>query len=254
MNRSIFQIDKDFVDIFNEIEENGGEITPELEERLKIGQEEVTNKVRNYCNLINATKADIAAIKVEQDRLKSLQKSKENLIKGITNLVIFAINNYGNEDKKGKRSIDWGTGRVSIRPSQSVEVDDTAVSIITNTIKSTFASLKFANVLDDGDAIDTESILDTLENNQDPITGEPDPISVDNNDLDIVNATVSFEIPMSKLIKGDGYQMMSCILKHGGSSWNVKGSVDKSLIKARITSGISSNIANLVNNENLNIK
>ena len=34
MGKSIFDIDRELLDIFEELEENGGELTPEIEEKL----------------------------------------------------------------------------------------------------------------------------------------------------------------------------------------------------------------------------
>lgn len=62
-----------------------------MEEKLEINGQEMTNKVKNITNFINNLNADILAIKSETDRLAKLKKSKENTIKGLTNLVLFAI-------------------------------------------------------------------------------------------------------------------------------------------------------------------
>ena len=103
MAKSIFDIDRELLDIFEELEENGGELTPEIEEKLQLNSQEITRKVKSYIAYINKLKADEAAIKSEQDRLTALKKSKDNTIKSITNLVLYAIHNFGNEDKKGKK-------------------------------------------------------------------------------------------------------------------------------------------------------
>ena len=38
---NIWQIQQDLLDIFNELEDNGGELTPELEEKLAVTQEDL---------------------------------------------------------------------------------------------------------------------------------------------------------------------------------------------------------------------
>ena len=43
--KSIFSIEADLEAIFMELEDNGGELTPELEDKLKITQENFENKV-----------------------------------------------------------------------------------------------------------------------------------------------------------------------------------------------------------------
>ena len=118
MGKSIFDIDRELYSLYDEIEEAGGEITPEIEKKLKLNGQEMTNKVKSITNFINKLKADLLAIKSETDRLAKLKKSKENTIKSLTNLVLFAIKKYGTEDKKGKKWIDWGTGKVGIKRVQ----------------------------------------------------------------------------------------------------------------------------------------
>lgn len=103
MGKSIFDIDKELYALYNEIEEAGGEITPEMEKKLELNGKEMTNKVKSITNYINKLKADLLAIKSETDRLAKLKKSKDNTIIGLTNLVLFTIRNYGTEDKKGKK-------------------------------------------------------------------------------------------------------------------------------------------------------
>ena len=41
----MFDIDRELLDIFEELEENGGELTPEIEEKLKLNEEEVNLKI-----------------------------------------------------------------------------------------------------------------------------------------------------------------------------------------------------------------
>ena len=106
MGQSIFDIERSYLKVFEELEDNGGELTPELEEKLQLNEEEVTRKVKNYVEYINKLKADKAVIKAEKDRLAALDKSKDNTIKSLTNLVCYAIKTFGTEDKKGKKFFD----------------------------------------------------------------------------------------------------------------------------------------------------
>ena len=50
--KSIFSIEADLEAIFMELEDNGGELTPELEDKLKITQENFENKVSKYVKAI----------------------------------------------------------------------------------------------------------------------------------------------------------------------------------------------------------
>lgn len=89
MARSIFDIDRELYSLYNEIEEAGGEITPEMEEKLEINGQEMTNKVKNITNFINNLNADILAIKSETDRLAKLKSLKRIQLKVL--LILFSL-------------------------------------------------------------------------------------------------------------------------------------------------------------------
>ena len=254
MGKSIFDIDRELLDIFEELEENGGELTPEIEERLKLNKEEVTSKVKNYVEYINKLKADKAAIKAEKDRLAALDKSKDNTIKSLTNLVLYAINTFGKEDKKGKKFFDWGTGKVSIRPSTSVEVDTDKIDHITETLKGVFANGIFMNTLQCNDCIDINSLLDSIqqtaiaENNI--AAGE-----VEIEDLDDIVVNITIPVSAGKLLNGEGYKLMEQVGHTSPDNWDFKPTVDKKTLKTKIVEeGCTSNIGKVVTNENLNIR
>lgn len=254
MGKSIFDIDRELLDIFEELEENGGELTPEIEERLKLNKEEVTSKVKNYVEYINKLKADKAAIKAEKDRLAALDKSKDNTIKSLTNLVLYAINTFGKEDKKGKKFFDWGTGKVSIRPSTSVEVDTDKIDHITETLKGVFANGIFMNTLQCNNSIDINSLLDSIqqtaiaENNI--AAGE-----VEIEDLDDIVVNITIPVSAAKLLNGEGYKLMEQVGHTSPDNWDFKPTVDKKTLKTKIVEeGCTSNIGKVVTNENLNIR
>ena len=254
MAKSIFDIDRELLYIFEELEENGGELTPEIEERLKLNEEEITSKVKNYVEYINKLKADKAAIKAEKDRLAALDKSKDNTIKSLTNLVLYAINNFGKEDKKGKKFFDWGTGKVSIRPSTAVEIDTDKIEHITETLKGVFANGIFMNTLQCNDAVDINSLLDSIqqtavaENNV--AAGE-----VEIEDLDDITINIIIPVSAAKLLNGEGYKLMEQVGHTSPDNWDFKPTVDKKTLKTKIVEeGCTSNIGKVVINENLNIK
>ena len=45
---NIFQIEQELKELFDTLEENGGELTPELEEALAISQTDFVNKIKSY--------------------------------------------------------------------------------------------------------------------------------------------------------------------------------------------------------------
>ena len=254
MSKSIFEIDKELYSLYDEIEEAGGEITPEIEEKLELNGQEMTNKVRSITNFINKLKADLLAIKSETDRLAKLKKSKENTITGLTNLVLFAIKNYGTEDKKGKKWIDWGTGRVGVRKSTSVELDDKKIENLVDVLKTTIVNGIYTNTLHQADSIDPNAILDAAIHSS-QIEGEITNSEVEIEDMDDVIVNVTIPVSMSNLLKGDGYMLLAKMGDVSKDGWSFKPSVDKKAMKVKLTDeGCTSNIAKVVENDNLTIK
>lgn len=254
MAKSIFDIDRELYVLYDEIEEAGGEITPEIEEKLEINGQEMTNKVRSITNFINKLKADILAIKSESDRLAKLKKSKENTITGLTNLVLFAINKYGVEDKKGKKWIDWGTGKVSIRKSTNVELDDKKIDNLVDVLKTTVVNGIYTNTLHQSNCIDSQAILDAAIHNA-QIEGEITNSEVEVEDMDDIIVNITIPVSMAKLLYGDGYDLLANMGDVAREGWSFKPSVDKKAMKVKLTDeGCTSNIAKVVENENLTIK
>ena len=254
MGKSIFDIDKELYALYDEIEEAGGEITPEMEKKLELNGQEMTNKVKNITNFINNLNADILAIKSETDRLAKLKKSKENTIKGLTNLVLFAIKKYGTEDKKGKKWIDWGTGKVTIRKSETIEVNSKKLEAINDMLKVTFANGIYTGTLNQKLSVDKKAVLDGIVNTAKD-SGNQECSEIEIEDLDDVNIEVTVPVKLTDLLKGDGYQLMTNIGAVNRDGWKFKPSIDKKLMKVKIKDdGCVSYIAELVENDNLTIK
>lgn len=254
MARSIFDIDKELYALYDEIEEAGGEITPEIEEKLELNGQEMTNKVRSITNFINSLNADLLAIKSETDRLAKLKKSKENTITGLTNLVLFAIKKYGVADKKGKKWIDWGTGKVSIRKSETVEVNSKKLDAINDMLKVTFANGIYTGTLNQNSSVDEQALLDAIVNTAKE-SGDYECSEIEIEDLDDVNIEVTVPVKLTDLLKGDGYQLMTNVGAVNRDGWKFKPSIDKKLMKVKIKDdGCVSNIAEIVENDNLTIK
>lgn len=254
MAKSIFDIDKELYALYDEIEEAGGEITPEIEEKLELNGQEMANKVKSITNYINKLKADLLAIKSETDRLAKLKKSKENTITGLTNLVLFAINKYGTEDKKGKKWFDWGTGRVGIRKSTSVELDDKKIENLVDVLKTTVVNGIYTNTLHQSSSIDSQSLLDAAIHNA-QIEGDITNSEVEVEDMDDIIVNVTIPVTMANLLQGDGYMLLANMGDVAKDGWSFKPSVDKKAMKVKLTDeGCTSNIAKVVENDNLTIK
>ena len=69
----------------------------------------------------------------------------------------------------------------------------------------------------------------------------------------IINVTIP--VSMSNLLKGDGYMLLAKMGDVSKDGWSFKPSVDKKAMKVKLTDeGCTSNIAKVVENDNLTIK
>ena len=125
---SLYNIEQELLDVIATLEDNGGELTPELEERLIIGQDNLREKLTSYVAVINKMTAQIDACKCEEKRVSSLRKSRENTLDRIKESVLNAVRLFGDATKNGNYVIDLDTCRLSTRASSSVNIDEERVN------------------------------------------------------------------------------------------------------------------------------
>lgn len=104
--------------ILDQLEENGGELTEELENALALTAENFDSKAEGYIEAI-AKYRDLAANAAERIRkYQQTKKTAENIEKRLKERLLFAMTIFG-ENKK-----EVGCHRLSIRNSASVVFDD----------------------------------------------------------------------------------------------------------------------------------
>lgn len=149
---NLFDIEQSFLNIFEELEENGGELTPELEEALNITQENFINKIKSYVNVIKSYKNDLDAVKCESNRLKDYKTTKNNTLERLNNRVIEAVEKFGDTNKNGVNFVDYSTGKVSIRKTKSININEELFNKITSALSLYFDT--FSNVSSEKDVLD----------------------------------------------------------------------------------------------------
>lgn len=141
---NLFDIEQSFLNIFEELEENGGELTPELEDALNITQENFINKIKSYVNVIKSYKNDLDAVKCESNRLKDYKTTKNNTLERLNNRVIEAVEKFGDTNKNGVNFVDYSTGKVSIRKTKNINIDEELFNKISSALSMYFST--FSNV------------------------------------------------------------------------------------------------------------
>lgn len=232
---SIFNIQQDLYAIFDSIEENEGEITPELEEALTIKREEFSTKIQGYVAYIKQLELDNKGIKEEIARLKDLQKSKEKTIDNLKKIMAMAIDAFGDTNKSGTKFLDYGTGKVSIRKSDSIEVDEEGTKQFVNRFFRYFNWLHFTNTADQQE-LDVKDVIDFC--NKTKQDDEENIIETNYTDDDLANlqASLDFKVNLKDLITNpDGLKLINSLLDYKVLA-TIKPSVDKTEVKKEVKS------------------
>jgi len=115
MNKiSLYQIETQYLDLINQVEDLDGEITEEVGKALEINESQLQGKAIAYKEVI-AIKEDFnARIDAEIKRLQAIKKTNNNLIGRLKDNLLTAVQLFG--------EFTVGTVTFGTRKSSSVEV------------------------------------------------------------------------------------------------------------------------------------
>lgn len=120
---SLYKIQEDLLEIFRTLEDNEGEISPELETSLSIKREELQIKVVSYRHILKNIDNQIEFADNEIKRIQDYKKSKEKVKERLEASLLQAVLLFGEEDKKsGVRHLEFDTIKLSTRKSTSVNI------------------------------------------------------------------------------------------------------------------------------------
>ena len=122
MSKPVFTIISEYENLMSEIEDLGGEITPEIAEKLTINEKELANKIRAYHFIIKTKEAEIRLAKEEQERLDTVKKTKEALIKRLKSTVDLAVEIFGTVKPSGVKGLDFGDLKVWQKKTVALEL------------------------------------------------------------------------------------------------------------------------------------
>lgn len=115
---SLYTISGDLLALLDTLAENGGEITPEIEQALAITEEQFVTKAEDYGHAILNLKAMAAAAKAEKDRLASLEKFYKNAAERIQGALVNAM------DVLDHPKVESPSMRLFLRRTKATEIDD----------------------------------------------------------------------------------------------------------------------------------
>ena len=104
MNSNIYQIEQEYLEIMNLLEEAEGELTPELSERLLINEKDRDRKIGAYIAVIKQKNADIALAQDEIKRYNQIIEREEKIIKRLKNTILAALELFELRGKSGNVS------------------------------------------------------------------------------------------------------------------------------------------------------
>lgn len=112
--KSIYNIQAEYIELMDRIEDLGGELTPELSAQLDITKEQLESKATSYCYLSKQIDVDTAQIDAEISRLQALKSSKVKLQEQLHNRVSEAMKRFGIDN------IDRNNLKLSFRSSKQL--------------------------------------------------------------------------------------------------------------------------------------
>ena len=162
MGKSLYQISDELQLLLNEIEENGGEITEEQEKELEISQEELGNKVENYCNAITILKSEEECAKNEKKRLNDMQNVKKNLIERLKQTLLKTVICFGYDGKSGNKVLEAVNHKLFTKNSKSLVVDEERFNKLGKYVKDYLIELYKQGILETGENIDVSGMLGAI--------------------------------------------------------------------------------------------
>lgn len=118
MKLSLYQIEKDYIDLASQLIEAGGEATEEMEQALAINQQNLETKATNYGFVIKQLDAETEMIDAEIKRLQALKSSRNKTIDRLKDAVSKAMDLYEIEEVKTP------VLKINFRKSESIEIED----------------------------------------------------------------------------------------------------------------------------------
>ena len=153
MKPTLFSITSEYLEITNELVENGGELTEELEQALAINQAQLNQKAVAYHHVIQMLEAEATMAREEKKRLDAAIKSRTSSIERLKSMLDAARVQFGKEER-GKKVLKIGTLTLSSRVSNSVKItDENALDNSFKVWKATVDKKAIKEAIDSGEEV-----------------------------------------------------------------------------------------------------
>lgn len=249
---SLYNIEQSLIDLFQSIEDNGGEITEEQLKELEINESNLKEKLNRYRKVISEWDSDIDKCKKESKRLNAIVKTRENRINRLKNSMLNAISLFGQNGKNNK-FIELEDCRIYTRNSTSCEIDGERCEILKQEFIRLITELSNNQILYTGEDVDIIGICDSINASCKALYGETFmPFTID--DLYNFKISINLNYTIEHLLKWN-----KDILEHIADnleSDNLEIDCDQSIKETGdiLKNDINITYGNLISNTSLNIK
>lgn len=204
---SLFAISNDLRKVIEDIEIQGGEITPEQEEDLIISEANLKEKLEHYRKAILILEYQEQLAYDEIKRLQSAKKTKDNIVNRLKTNVLNAVLEFGECGKSGNKVIECETSKFFTANTKSVVLDERKISILIEMFIEWVNTLNNVDMLDNGfgsdDDFDPNSIINIINRKAHEKELIEDDFNFTVDDLYLTGVNISYNLSIFQLLKAD---------------------------------------------------
>lgn len=242
---SLFSISNDLRNVIEEIEIQGGEITPEQEEDLIINEANLKEKLEHYRKAILILQYQEQLAYDEIKRLQSIKKTKDNIVNRLKTNVLNAVLEFGECGKSGNKVIECETSKFFTANTKSVVLDERKISILIEMFIEWVNTLNNVDMLDNGfgsdDDFDPNSIINIINRKAHEKELIEDDFNFTVDDLYFTRVNISYNLSIFQLLKSDARGLLRETINNEYRV-HIIADLDKVEIKKCIENNITPNV------------
>lgn len=156
--KTLFEIGNEYLEIYRFLEDNGGEITPEIETALAINKSNLQEKSQNYISLIKEIEGRSRTVEIEIKRLQALKKRNDTFVLKLKENIANAMRMLEIDE------IRTDLNKINFRKSKSVQIED--IEMLPNDCviieKKPISKTELKKRIENGEVINGVSIIENL--------------------------------------------------------------------------------------------
>lgn len=256
---SLFAISNDLRRVIEDIEIQGGEITPEQEEDLIISEANLKEKLEHYRKAILILEYQEQLAYDEIKRLQSAKKTKDNIVNKLKTNVLNAVLEFGECGKSGNKVIECETSKFYTANTKSVVLDEYKIGVLITMFIDWADSLNNVDMLDNGfgsnDNFSPNSIIDIINKKAHEKELIEDDFNFTVDDLYLTRIEISYDLSIFQFLEADARGLLRETINNSHRV-NIVSALNKVEIKKSIEGNITPNVtvAKIVNEPSLRIR